>query len=104
MAERILVVDDETQITRVLRTALTAQGYDVRAANDPEEALRTFQEWGPDLMITDLMMPGMTGVELCREARKISKAPILLLSVEHETAIGCLVGSRWVQYPPKTLH
>jgi two-component system, OmpR family, KDP operon response regulator KdpE len=84
MAERILVVDDEAQITRVLRTALTAQGYDVRAANDPEEALRTFEEWAPDLMITDLMMPGMTGVELCRAARKTSKAPILVLSVRDQ--------------------
>jgi two-component system, OmpR family, KDP operon response regulator KdpE len=84
MPERILIVDDETQITRVLRTALSAQGYDVRAANDPEEALRIFEEWGPDLMITDLMMPGMTGVELCRVARRKSKAPILVLSVRDQ--------------------
>ena len=84
MAERILVVDDETQITRVLRAALSAQGYDVRAANDPVEALRVFEEWAPDLMVTDLMMPGMTGVELCREARKKSKAPILVLSVRDQ--------------------
>jgi two-component system, OmpR family, KDP operon response regulator KdpE len=84
MTERVLVVDDETQITRVLRAALSAQGYDVRAANDPEEALRLFEEWAPDLMITDLMMPGMTGVELCRAARKTSKAPILVLSVRDQ--------------------
>jgi two-component system, OmpR family, KDP operon response regulator KdpE len=84
MAERILVVDDETQITRVLRAALSAQGYDVRAANDPVEALRIFEEWAPDLMITDLMMPGMSGVELSREARKMSKAPILVLSVREQ--------------------
>jgi two-component system KDP operon response regulator KdpE len=84
MAERILVVDDETQITRVLRAALSAEGYDVRSANDPVEALRVFEEWAPDLMVTDLMMPGMTGVELCREARKKSKAPILVLSVRDQ--------------------
>src|ERR1700761_3535325 len=84
MAERVLVVDDEAQITRVLRTALTAQGYDVRAANDPEEALRIFEEWQPDLMITDLMMPGMSGVELCREALNPSHAPILVLSVRDQ--------------------
>jgi two-component system, OmpR family, KDP operon response regulator KdpE len=84
MAERILVVDDEAQITRVLRAALSAQGYDVRAANDPEEALRIFEEWSPDLMVTDLMMPGMSGVELSRAARKKSKAPILILSVRDQ--------------------
>ena len=66
MAERVLVVDDEAQITRVLRTALSAQGYDVRAANDPEEALRLFEEWSPDLIVTDLVMPGVSGVDLCR--------------------------------------
>ena len=84
MAERILVIDDEPQITRVLRTALAAQGYDVRVANDPEEGLRTFEEWSPDLLITDLMMPGMTGIELCRTARRTSKAPILVLSVRDQ--------------------
>jgi len=84
MAERVLVVDDEAQITRVLRTALSAQGYDVRAANEPEEALRIFEDWAPDLMITDLMMPGMTGVELCRAIRKKSSMPILVLSVRDQ--------------------
>src|SRR5580698_3487259 len=84
MAERVLVVDDEAQITRVLRTALSAQGYDVRAANDPEEALHLFEEWSPDLMVTDLMMPGMTGVELCRQVRKKSQTPIIVLSVRDQ--------------------
>ena len=84
MAERVLVVDDEAQITRVLRTALSAQGYDVRAANDPEEALRLFEEWSPDLIVTDLMMPGMSGVELCREIRAIASTPIIVLSVREQ--------------------
>ena len=85
MPERVLVVDDETQITRVLRTALAAQRYDVRTANDPEEALRVFDEWKPDLLVTDLMMPGMTGIDLCRAVRKTSRTPILVLSVrDHE--------------------
>ena len=51
MPGRILVIDDEPQITRVLRAALSAQGFDVRTANDPEEALRVFREWPPDLVI-----------------------------------------------------
>lgn len=84
MAERVLVVDDEMQITRVLRAALSAQGYDVRAANDPEEALRLVHEWGPDLIITDLMMPGMNGIELSRAVRAKSSVPILVLSVRDQ--------------------
>lgn len=84
MAERILVVDDETQITRVLRASLSAQRYDVRTANDPEEALRLFEEWRPDLLITDLVMPGMSGIELCRAIRRSSRTPILVLSVREQ--------------------
>jgi len=66
MPGRILVIDDEPQITRVLRASLSAQGYDVRTANEPEEGLRVFKEWPPDMVITDLMMPGISGVEVCR--------------------------------------
>ncbi len=84
MAERVLVVDDEAQITRVLRTALTAQRYDIRAANDPKEALRLFEEWSPDLIVTDLMMPGMSGVDLCRRVRSKSGTPIIVLSVRDQ--------------------
>ena len=85
MPGRILVVDDEAQITRVLRAALSAQGYDVRIANDPEEGLRLFRDWPPDLVITDLMMPTMSGVEVCRFIRAQSATPVLVLSVrEHE--------------------
>ncbi|MGC2619583.1 MAG: response regulator transcription factor [Acidobacteriaceae bacterium] len=84
MAERILVLDDEVQITRVLRASLSAQRYDVRTANEPEEALRLFEEWKPDLVVTDLMMPGMTGIEFCREIRKKSRTPILVLSVRDQ--------------------
>jgi two-component system, OmpR family, KDP operon response regulator KdpE len=85
MPGRILVIDDESQITRVLRAALSAQGYDVRTANDPEEGLRLFRDWPPDLVITDLMMPGLSGVEVCRTIRSRGTTPVLVLSVrEHE--------------------
>lgn len=85
MPGRILVIDDESQITRVLRAALSAQGYDVRTANDPEEGLRLFRDWPPDLVITDLMMPIMSGVEICRFIRSRGTTPVLVLSVrEHE--------------------
>lgn len=82
---RILVIDDEPQITRVLRAALAAQRFDVRTANDPEEGLRIFSEWEPDLVVTDLMMPEMSGVELCRAIRSHCETPVIVLSVrEHE--------------------
>jgi len=85
MPGRILVIDDEPQITRVLRAALSAQGYDIRTANDPEEALQVFRDWPPDLVITDLMMPGLSGVDVTRAIRTRSGTPILILSVrDHE--------------------
>jgi two-component system KDP operon response regulator KdpE len=85
MPGRILIIDDEPQITRVLRTALSAQGYDIRTANDPEEGLAVFRDWPPDLVITDLMMPGMSGVEVCRAIRVLGAIPIIVLSVrDHE--------------------
>jgi two-component system KDP operon response regulator KdpE len=85
MPGRILIIDDEPQITRVLRTALSAQAFDVRTANEPEEGLLLFKEWTPDLVVTDLMMPGMSGVEVCRAIRAQSAIPILVLSVrDHE--------------------
>jgi two-component system KDP operon response regulator KdpE len=87
MPGRILVIDDESQITRVLRAALSAQGYDVRTANDPEEGLQALRDWPPDLVITDLMMPGLSGVEVTRAIRTNSATPILILSVrDHERA------------------
>ena len=84
MPGRILVLDDEPQITRVLRAALTAQAFDVRIANDPEEGLLLFRDWHPDLVVTDLMMPGMSGVEVCRAIRANSGVPILVLSVRDQ--------------------
>ena len=85
MPGRILVIDDEPQITRVLRAALSAQGYDVRTANDPAEGLLLFKDWAPDLGVTDLMMPDISGVEVTRAIRARSATPVLILSVrDHE--------------------
>jgi two-component system KDP operon response regulator KdpE len=77
----ILVVDDEPQITRVLRTSLSAQGYDIRVANSGEMALEIMKDWSPNMIITDLSMPSIDGVELCRRVRAVSQVPILVLSV-----------------------
>jgi two-component system, OmpR family, KDP operon response regulator KdpE len=77
----ILIVDDEPQITRVLRTSLSAQGYDIRIANSGEMALEIMKDWSPHLIITDLSMPSIDGIQLCREVRIVSQVPILVLSV-----------------------
>jgi len=82
--EKILVVDDEPQLTRVLRRSLMTQGYDVRVAGDGEFALQTFRDWPAALVITDLAMPNMSGLELCRRLRATSAVPIIVLSVRGE--------------------
>ena len=80
----ILVVDDEPQITRVLKTTLSSQGYGVRTASDGDEASQMLKEWTPDLVITDLRMPNVGGLELCRLIRTKSRIPIIVLSVKGE--------------------
>ena len=81
---RILVVDDEPQLTRVLRTGLKSRGYDVRVAADGLSGFETFTDWHPDLVITDLAMPVMDGLELSRRIRAISSVPIIVLSAKGE--------------------
>ena len=81
---RILIVDDEPQIIRVLRRSLASKGYEVQAASEGQEALSVFNQWNPNLMICDLSMPGMGGLELCRRIRNISTVPIIVLSVKGE--------------------
>src|SRR5581483_5096183 len=81
---KILVVDDEAQIARVLKTTLSARGYQIRTAVDGDDALLTMKSWAPDLVITDLRMPNVDGVELCRTIRKTSSIPIIVLSVRNE--------------------
>lgn len=83
----ILVVDDEPQITRVLKTTLSSHGYGVRSAGDGQQALDEMRSWPPDLIITDLRMPTMDGLELCRRVRKDSRIPIIVLSVKGEEPI-----------------
>jgi len=85
--KRILVVDDEPEITLVLRSGLTKHGYDVRVANEGEAALELFQAWAPDLVVTDLSMPNMNGLKLCQRLRAISPVPIIILSVKSDETV-----------------
>src|ERR1700750_1152716 len=82
--QRIIIADAEPQITRVLRRSLTSHGYDVRVAAEGLAALQTFGDWPPDLVVTDLSMPGTDGLQLCRNLRAISQVPIIVLSVRGE--------------------
>lgn len=85
--KRVLVVDDEVQITRVLRRSLSGHGYEVQTAADGEEALEAFNSWKPDLVVTDLAMPNMSGLELCRRLRAGSAVPIIVLSAKGDERI-----------------
>jgi len=81
----ILVVDDEPQIARVLKTTLASHGYSIRTARDGDEAVQLMKDWPPDLLITDLRMPNMDGLALCRHVRRGNSAmPIIVLSVRGE--------------------
>ncbi len=79
----ILIVDDDVQLRRVLRTTLTAKGYEVSEARSGAEALESIRNVRIDLALLDINMPEMTGVELCREIRKNSEIPIIMLTVRN---------------------
>jgi two-component system KDP operon response regulator KdpE len=82
--QRILIVDDEPQIGRALRIILSAHGYDVRVATSGEEGLDLAATSAPDVVVLDLMLPGMSGLEVCAELRTWSQVPILILSARGE--------------------
>ncbi|MBA2449543.1 MAG: response regulator transcription factor, partial [Chloroflexi bacterium] len=81
-APRVLVVDDEPQIRRALRVGLTGLGYDVQSAGTGEEGLDLAAVAPPDVVILDLMLPGMSGLEVCKALREWSQAPIIVLSAK----------------------
>ncbi len=77
----ILVVDDEPQIRRVLRTTLSFRGYTILEASTGEEAVELAAKHKPDLILLDVNLPGISGIETCREIRRASDAPIIMLTV-----------------------
>jgi two-component system response regulator MprA len=86
MKERILVVDDDAAITTALRRALSYEGYHVDIAHDGEEGLRDARDRIPDLVILDVLMPGIDGLEFCRRVRASDDTPILMLTARDEVA------------------
>ena len=84
--ERILVVDDEASIRRILETRLSMIGYDVVTASDGEEALDVFHNQDPDLVVLDVMMPKLDGYGVCQELRKESDIPIIMLTALGDVA------------------
>ncbi len=83
--EKILVVDDDVNICELLRLYLEKEGYTVSIVNDGESAVKSFGEIQPDLMLLDIMLPKLDGWQVCREVRKISEKPIIMLTAKGET-------------------
>lgn len=80
---RVLIVDDDPQLRRVLKMTLAAEGYEVESARSGEDALQTLREMHFDLMLLDMNMPGMGGLETCRAVRASSEMPIIILTVRN---------------------
>ena len=84
-AEKILVVDDDNNICELLRLYLEKDGYEVTIANNGGDAVKLFQEISPSLMLLDIMLPVLDGWQVCREVRKFSDRPIIMLTAKGET-------------------
>lgn len=83
--QKILIVDDDNNIAELIALYLTKECFETKIVNDGEEALKQFQVFHPDLIILDLMLPGIDGYQVCREIRHNSDVPIIMLSAKGET-------------------
>lgn len=84
LKQKILIVDDDTNIAELIALYLTKECFDTLIVNDGEEALTNFSTYEPNLILLDLMLPGIDGYEVCREIRKHSSVPIIMLSAKGE--------------------
>ena len=82
--QRILIVDDDASIAELISLYLNKECFDTKCVEDGEEALRAFDSYRPDLVLLDLMLPGMDGYQVCRELRKRSDTPVIMLSAKGE--------------------
>src|SRR3712207_3118077 len=104
---RVLVVDDEPVLVDTIRYNLRREGYEVQVANDGNEALKLAQVASPDLVVLDLMLPGIDGLEVCRQLRRESTVPILMLTAkddEVDKIVGLEVGADDYMTKPFSLH
>ena len=83
--QKILIVDDDNNIAELIALYLTKECFETKIVNDGEEALKEFASFRPDLIILDLMLPGIDGYQVCREIRHTSDVPIIMLSAKGET-------------------
>ena len=82
--QKVLIVDDDENIAELISLYLIKECFDTVIVNDGEEALKQCQQYAPNLILLDLMLPGMDGYEVCREVRKTSNVPIIMLSAKGE--------------------
>ena len=83
--QKILIVDDDNNIAELISLYLTKECFETRIVNDGEQALKEFNTFHPDLILLDLMLPGIDGYQVCREIRHNSDVPIIMLSAKGET-------------------
>src|SRR5260370_6338359 len=96
LSSKILVVDDEAHRVELARLYLTREGYDVEGVGDGTQALARFGQVKPDLVVLDIMLPGTDGLTICKEIRKQSQVPIIMLTARDEVTdkvIGLEVGA-----------
>ncbi|MBN1859237.1 response regulator transcription factor [Candidatus Bipolaricaulota bacterium] len=94
--KRVLIVDDEEMIVRTVKAYLDREGFKTYTAGDGEEALRSFEEKGPDLIVLDLMLPKLSGLEVTRRIRSTSRVPIIMLTAkaaEADRVVGLELGA-----------
>ncbi len=85
MAQTILVIEDSVDISRLLQHILGRAGYEVVIADSGESGWRTFETLRPDLVLLDVNLPGIDGLELCRQIKKVAETPVIMLTVQAET-------------------
>ena len=83
--QKILIIDDDNNIAELISLYLTKECFETKIVNDGEQALKEFEVFHPDLLLLDLMLPGIDGYQVCREIRHISDVPIIMLSAKGET-------------------